>query len=481
MNRKFLPVTILLAGVISLASCLSDDDGTSDITYYGDAAITTFSIGTLNKTYLYNNGDTIKQTTDGADSTTTVDCSSYTMTIDQKKGEIYNNDSLPAGVDISKVVCSVSSKNSGVIVIKRADSDTLDYYSSTDSISFATADSTRKFYVYSTDGTARRAYNVKLNVHSEQPDSFVWNCQTLPATESGNNIKGARIYSLGSRILEIESNGSQSFIHAHESGNASGSWTLLGSNHNAPFGAEAYKNAAVLGEWLYILDGKEILKTKDGENWTTCSTAPEGMKMFVGASKKRLYALTDTGMASSTDGTTWNEEALDAEAGMLPSSNVSICALPLTTNSGFYRVIMTGLSSTGSKYASVWGKLENSDDSTDNSKYLWSLYEGENSQMLPDMQGLSTVIYDGKILAIGGTPINGTGSNAYSKVYSSNDKGLSWQTSTVLSMPSDFDTTTLANAVDMTVDNSNFIWIVSASTRQVWKTRVNRLGWKDAK
>ena len=80
-----------------LASCLSDDTDDSNIVYYGDAAITSFSLGTLNKTYLYNNGDTIKKNTDGTDSTTTVDCSKYKLTIDQLKHEVYNVDSLPAG------------------------------------------------------------------------------------------------------------------------------------------------------------------------------------------------------------------------------------------------------------------------------------------------------------------------------------------------------------------------------------------------
>ncbi len=479
MNRKFLPVTILLAGVITLASCLGDDDGSSDITYYGDAAITAFSLGTLNQTYLYNNGDTIKQTTDGADSTTTADCSSYAMTIDHKKGEIYNTDSLPAGVDISKVVCSVSSKNSGVITVKREDSDTLDYYSSSDSLNFATTDSTRLFYVFSTDGTARREYKVKLNVHREQADSFVWHCQSLPAQENGKQITGARIYSLNDRILTFESDGANTYILASDNGNASNNWNHVNIGTGITLGAEAYKNAAMLGEWLYLLDDNKIIKTKDGENWTTCCAAPSDIKRIVGASKKKLYALTDTGMASSTDGVTWNSETLDAPITQLPSGNITITALPLTTNSGFYRVIMTGNSSTGSKYATVWGKLESSDDN-DNS-YQWSLYEGENSQMLPDMQGLSTVVYDGSIMAIGGAGLNGNGTSAYNKIYCSSDKGLSWQASTLLTLPSDFDTSAQADAIDMTVDTANNIWIVSAATRQVWKTRINRLGWKTTK
>ncbi len=41
-------------------------------------------------------------------------------------------------------------------------------------------------------------------------------------------------------------------------------------------------------------------------------------------------------------------------------------------------------------------------------------------------------------------------------------------------MPKDVDPNTLS----MTTDKYNNVWIISASTAQVWKMRINRLGWK---
>ena len=131
MKIKILSVALALAGAMTIASCLSDNDSSSDIVYYGDGAITSFSLGKLNRYYLYNNGDTIKKTTDGTDSVTTVACSGYKMTIDQlayatdengnptKMHPIWNTDSLPAGTDIRKTVTTISSKNSGIITLLR--------------------------------------------------------------------------------------------------------------------------------------------------------------------------------------------------------------------------------------------------------------------------------------------------------------------------------------------------------------------------
>ena len=98
--------------------------------------------------------------------------SSYVFTIDQLQREIYNPDSLPLHTDPAHVICTVGTKNSGLLLIKDVDSDTLRYYQSTDSIDFTHP---REFRVYANDGSAYRNYTVKLNVHQEDPDSFRWN------------------------------------------------------------------------------------------------------------------------------------------------------------------------------------------------------------------------------------------------------------------------------------------------------------------
>lgn len=87
MSHKILPILMLFAVSLSMASCLSDDE--EELVYYDDTAITSFSIGTLNKYY------TVKSST-GEDSIvkSTVNCSSYKFSIDNYSNKIYNVDSF---------------------------------------------------------------------------------------------------------------------------------------------------------------------------------------------------------------------------------------------------------------------------------------------------------------------------------------------------------------------------------------------------
>ena len=132
MLKKILPIFMLCAIALSMASCLEDEKET--LVYYDDTAVTGFSIGNLNK-YI-----TVKSSSD-SDSIvkSVIDASSYRFTINNATHEIYNVDSLPVGVDVKKVLCTVSTKNSGLAVwyMKSSEGkDSMTYCSSTDSVDF---------------------------------------------------------------------------------------------------------------------------------------------------------------------------------------------------------------------------------------------------------------------------------------------------------------------------------------------------------
>lgn len=474
MTRNFLPIALLATGAMMMASCLSNDDDITNITYYNDTAITSFSLGTLTRTYLCNNGDTIKkayeQTTD---STTTVDASTYTFTIDQLKHEIYNTDSLPAGTDVRKAVCTVASKNSGIIAVRRIDNDTLDFYRSTDSLDLSRP---REFRVYSSDGTTYRKYTVSLRVHKELADSFKWSRQSFGDASITAGARNARLISGADRMLAVVSDdNSSTFLAKPASG--SGEWESLGSNLNRTFSADAYKNVAALGEWIYLLDGGELLKSKDCEIWQKVETDGTQLKQLAGASKSKLYALTAGGMASSADGTAWTEAKLDGGFTQLPEGRISLCTLPLRTNSDDARIVMAGNGNGADSTAMVWGKIEESGTAADD--YSWSLYEGGEKLLLPDMEGLTVIRYDGKLLAIGGKGRGGSSAQPYARLYESTDQGLTWRSSSLFTLPADFSHEAEPGAVDMAADNENNIWLIDAKAGKAWKMRINRLGWKE--
>jgi hypothetical protein len=161
MNKKFYVCIMFVSVMIVFTSCLGTND---ENVYYNDTAITAFTLGTLDRT-----AHTTSYT--GGDSTysTTVTGSNYKMYIDQVNRKIYNLDSLPYGTDIKHVLVTITTKNGGVAAIKNVKSDTLSYYSSSDSIDFTTP---RTFFVYSNDGTAYCKYVASVGAHKEEADSF---------------------------------------------------------------------------------------------------------------------------------------------------------------------------------------------------------------------------------------------------------------------------------------------------------------------
>lgn len=150
--------------VAMMMSCMNSSD--SDSTSYTDAAISSFSIGSLKRTQ-----HTTSST--GADSTytTTVSGAAYDFEIDHTGCRIYNPDSLPMGTDVSRVLVSMSAYNNGTILIKDVASDTLRFYNSTDSIDFTKP---RIITALSNDGQGTRKYTVNINVYQEDPYAFVW-------------------------------------------------------------------------------------------------------------------------------------------------------------------------------------------------------------------------------------------------------------------------------------------------------------------
>lgn len=167
MKRYIYTLCMMLVGAFLMTSCLgTDDDLNTD--YYKDTAITAFSLTTVNQ-YIHTKGKT------GNDSTYKKTLSSLPVfTIDQYQGLIYNTDSLPSGSDTSHLLATISSKNSGIIIINyptSTGSDSLLYYNSTDSIDFSKP---REIRVYCYDNSSYRSYTVTVNVHQSETDKLLW-------------------------------------------------------------------------------------------------------------------------------------------------------------------------------------------------------------------------------------------------------------------------------------------------------------------
>ena len=178
MKRKYISFVVLLSAVLAFSSCLSNND--DNVTYTNETAMTAFSLSKV-KQYLHTTSSL------GTDSVYKIylSVSKYKFNIDQIHGIVYNPDSLPYGVDASKVITSVTALNSSYITVKSLTSDSLAYHSSTDSMDFRKP---REFRIFSNSGAAYRNYTVHVNVHKEAADSFKWNLLTTTSA-IGNLVK----------------------------------------------------------------------------------------------------------------------------------------------------------------------------------------------------------------------------------------------------------------------------------------------------
>ena len=227
MKKIYSFICLSLSTMFLLTSCLNDSNDTS--TYYGDTAITAFTLGTLNRY-------THVKTSTGKDSTykTTLTGSSYYFYIDQVNKTIYNPDSLPIWTDNSKVVCTITSKNGGLIYSKSLKSDSIFYHNSTDSVDFSQP---RTFYVYATDGSGYRQYTIKVNVHQELSDTFVWHKISTNSTIAA--FTGMKALELNGKILLFGTNGSETAIYSTPESDGA-EWTKI--NTSVALDADAYKN-----------------------------------------------------------------------------------------------------------------------------------------------------------------------------------------------------------------------------------------------
>lgn len=459
MRRIFLPFTVMLSVVVLLASCLDDD--VSETVYPSDAAITAFSLGTLN---CYR---TVKSSK-GVDSTykSNVTGSAYKFYIDQLNRTIYNPDSLPFGTDVAHVICTIASKNSGSVVIKNVDSDTLKYYNSTDSIDFTVP---RQISVYSLDGTNHVDYTVSVNVHHEKPDSFIWH----PVGSHGlfANARDMKALQCGDRMLVFVDNGNYGSICSSDISDGE-NWSVLGWNVNMQIPASACRNVVEKGGYVYLYTSRMILRTADGETWE--QTGSVLLDRLVAASSSRLYAIDKSGNIVSTadDGMTWDKETLDSNIGLLPTQDISYCCIQSRVNPLNESVVLIGNRDADSYFsdsqAQVWSKLVDLGDNTAGEPWMYINPNDVDTLALPRLASLTTVKYNGGLLAAGSHGIGACSTEGFKKFYVSLDGGIYWNESKNCVMPDGFE---CGPAFTMAVDNNDYLWIFCSTTGQVWRGR----------
>lgn len=463
MKSKTINIAVLLAALFSLVSCLDTNDG--DYVYTDDSAVTAFSVTSAKKAVHV-------KASNGADSVyyTTATLTAYKFVIDQQRCVIYNPDSLPYGVDPTKLLVSANSVNSGSLVLKSMTSDSLSYLSTTDSLDFSKP---RELQVYSLSGAAVRKYEVRVNVHQEPADQFNWTKLPNPtAFTSANGVKSFAVTTASgaTRRFLLASDGTTTTVYRADGDNA---WTAATPDFNHTLAAETYRSAAVKHDTLFVCDNGVVMATTDGDTWTQQATVEAGVARIIAANPIRLYAYNNEGVMVSSDdsGKTWKAAGMDESATLLPNGDVTYATLPLTTNANAFRTLLIGSVPEASTTAfSIWGKIDEGAAYSENQPWMFYGHNSLNRHELSLMQNFSAFTYDGKIMMVGNDE------RVYLPAfYASRDGGVTWEADTVITSPLGFFVT---GPYTVSVDKDNFIWFVSGKTGETWRGRINRLGWK---
>lgn len=464
MKSKTINIAVLLAALFSLVSCLDTNDG--DYVYTDDSAVTAFSVTSAKKAVHV-------KASNGADSVyyTTATLTAYKFVIDQQHCVIYNPDSLPYGVDPTKLLVSANSLNSGSLVLKSMTSDSLSYFSTTDSLDFSKP---RELQVYSLSGAAVRKYEVRVNVHQEPADKFNWT--KLPnATPFASTVTGVKSFAVTTaagvtRRFLLASDGTTTTVYRADGDDA---WTAATPDFNHTLAAETYRSAAVKHDTLFVCDNGVVMATTDGNTWTRQTTAEAGVARIIAANPIRLYAYNNEGVMVSSDdsGKTWKVASIDESASLLPNGDIAYATLPLATNPNAYRTLLIGSVPEASTTAfSIWGKIDEGTAYSENQPWMFYDHNSLNRHELSLMQNFSAFTYDGKIMMVGNED------RVYlPNFYGSRDGGITWKADSVITSPLGFFVT---GPYTVSVDKDHFIWFVSGKTGETWRGRINRLGWK---
>lgn len=477
MKRKFLAFILLVTAGLSLSSCLDSTDNNTNIVYYHDTAITDFSLGKMDKFVNVKKKDGVSVSLLRG----VVDGSAYAFTIDQANHEIYNLDSLPVNTRIAAVLATISAKNSSYIQINYVNQEPV-WYNSTDSIDF-TKTKEKAIRVYAQDASAYADYKVKVNVHTQRPDTFIWQSLTQ-ANAKLAALNSMKAVSAGGKVVLFGKNAEGAFeMFKSENGKQ---WEEIAATAN--LGNHAVDNIVAFDNALYVLNPEthQLLKSTDAANWTLVGTFAS-LKQLIGAGSKNLYAYSGndegvTGISVSTDkGASWTAEQLDADAKYLPVSNINMSYSAVRSTKDAENVLLIGNRNTTEKtdtIAMVWNRtIDFSGNNFAGSKWNFVEYDNNQPYKMPKLNQLVVAKEDEGYAALG------SDANWYESI----DGGISWQVDTMVVMPKQtpaFDKTKpfafvkvkeAAVAPDGTSYDTYIYWVVNGGN--VWKGRYNRDGW----
>lgn len=320
MRIKFLSIIASFFMVSLLITSCLDDDNT--VEYGTDATIHAFELDTIGGYGV-----------------------SYKFTIDQLKGLIYNEDSLPVRADtiIDRILIKTLSTSSGIVTMKSKDNQD-SIINLNDSIDLSkyinpnASDKYLKLTVWAPDMINKKEYSLGLRVHKHDPDSLNW--EYMSTTTIPNNAPHKSVLLKNTIKTYVVENGILNVFTITTDKSASSSPATVSGhlfNNQLPTSILEYKD--VLYATSDTKDGK-VYQSTDGITWneSTPLFGNDHVDMLLAPLNDKItYIKTDNGIQyfSSTSNITFSARAeaeLQKVPADFPTKNFSYTAYSTQTN-----------------------------------------------------------------------------------------------------------------------------------------------------
>lgn len=400
------------------------------------------------------------------------------FTIDQIEGRIFNQDSLPYGTKVDKVVATVTYQSpisiGSVQVMQEAAKDSTIYWNGTDSLDYSKP---VRFIITAYDGLTKKIYETKLNIHQVVPDSMVWALQPSPLP--GTDVVERKTISFTTENVE------QYYMYTTE---ASGNHLYTSSLDLTSWSMHQLSGLpenAVRWEFLTEYEGKlyvpstdrKLYRSADGLVWEWVSNAPSTVAIL-GIVKEEPKSGQPSALSIIADKSGVSHFACMDKTGVWSEGKAISADFPI---SGFASLphnvmfrerllIAGGKTADNHVLSSIWSTMDG---------LTWTTINPD-AKFAP-REGAAIAQYDSTFFLLGGFDKNG---KALKDIYRSKNNGLSWTVSDTLTvMP---DSYKARGYFSMIVDkNTNYMYLFGGKDakekndlNELWKGRINRLGFK---
>ena len=374
MKIKFYLFGLLLMGC--LTSCLESSTSTTAVS--DEAVITNF--------YLYN--DSIEGISD------------YKFLIDEDSMLIYNYDSIDYGTRIDSLAFAITPRFHAVYI-----NDTLDFYAATSV--FLDFTNEVKITVVASDEKTSADYRVRVNVHTVDPDTFIWN--GVKSEVFAGYAQTEKALWFNGRLLYFAVVDNDLVVNESVDGV---NWNALTvSGFDVDYASADLNYLVGTEDFIYYFVDGELYKSADGETWTSEVITGIAVEHLLFAMNGKIFGVTEENGIVRLDGGMWTD------LGSLPSSfpvegaAMMVAPAPSGRERAF---VVGGIDVNGRFLSSVWSSEDGS---------YWSDMSGGKELFTPRAYAAMAQYGDGLML-FGGVGSNDTvvgDAQLYSK-----DFGLNW-------------------------------------------------------